>query len=154
MNSAAPDATSTRCAVTTDIPFRLDRLPWGPFHWLLVSALGVTWVLDGLEATVIGSIGPTLEKESTLGLSQARVGLAGTIYLAGAIIGALVFGYLTDRLGRKRLFTITLGIYLIGALSTAFAWSFVSFAVFRFITGMAIGGEYASINSAIDALTA
>ncbi|HEY2250346.1 MAG TPA: MFS transporter, partial [Planctomycetaceae bacterium] len=138
--------------ITTDIPFRLDRLPWGPFHWLLIVALGVTWVLDGLEATVVGSIGPTLELPSTLGLSHARVGLAGTIYLAGAIAGALVFGYLTDRLGRKRLFTVTLAIYLCGALATACAWNFVSFAVFRFVTGLAIGGEYAAINSAIDEL--
>jgi len=122
MNSFPAADTSVHPPITTDIPFRLDRLPWGPFHWLLVSALGVTWVLDGLEATVIGSIGPTLQKESTLGLSQARVGLAGTIYLAGALLGALVFGYLTDRLGHKRLFTITLAIYLLGALSTACAF--------------------------------
>jgi MFS family permease len=119
---------------------------------LLIIALGVTWVLDGLEATVVGSIGPTLEKRSTLGLSHSEVGLAGTVYLAGAVAGALLFGYLTDRLGRKRLFTITLGIYMCGAVSTACAWSFMSFAAFRFVTGMAIGGEYAAINSAIDEL--
>jgi len=152
MNSATPSATPNQSPVSTDIPFRLDRLPWSAFHWLLIIALGVTWVLDGLEATVVGSIGPTLEAPSTLDLSHAQVGLAGTIYLGGAIAGALVFGYLTDRLGRKRLFTITLGIYLIGSLSTAAAWSFGSFSAFRFITGMAIGGEYAAINSAIDEL--
>jgi MFS family permease len=138
--------------LTTDIPFRLDRLPWSSFHWLLIMALGVTWILDGLEATVVGSIGPTLEKKSTLGLSQALVGWAGTIYLAGAIIGALVFGYLTDRLGRKRLFTVTLLVYLCGAVLTALSWNYLSFALFRFVTGLAIGGEYAAINSAIDEL--
>jgi MFS family permease len=138
--------------LTTDIPFRLDRLPWSSFHWLLIVSLGVTWILDGLEATVVGSIGPTLEKGSTLGLSHALVGWAGTIYLAGAILGALVFGYLTDRLGRKRLFTVTLLVYLCGALSTALSWNFFSFALFRFVTGLAIGGEYAAINSAIDEL--
>jgi MFS family permease len=152
MNSGTHPVGSSFQQLRTDIPFRLDRLPWSSFHWLLITALGVTWILDGLEATVVGSIGPTLEKNSTLSLSHGQVGLAGTIYLAGAIGGALVFGYLTDRLGRKRLFTITLGIYLIGSLSTAVAWNFVSFTVFRFITGMAIGGEYAAINSAIGEL--
>src|SRR5262245_62175302 len=101
MNPATPAVGSAAQPFQTDIPFRLDRLPWSSFHWLLVSALGVTWILDGLEATVVGSIGPTLEKNSTLGLSHGQVGLAGTVYLAGAIGGALVFGYLTDRLGRK-----------------------------------------------------
>ena len=152
MNPATPALPSLKSPVTTDIPFRLDRLPFSSFHWLLVIALGVTWVLDGLEATVVGSIGPTLVKASTLGLSQSDVGFAGTIYLAGAIAGAIVFGYLTDRLGRKRLFTITLAIYLLGAVSTACAWNFESFALFRFVTGLAIGGEYAAINSAIDEL--
>src|SRR5487761_476493 len=105
--------------VQSDIPARLDRLPWSRFHWLLVIALGVTWVLDGLEVTVVGSIGPMLKQRDTLGLSDREVGLAGTLYLAGAIVGALFFGHLTDRLGRKRLFTITLGIYLAGAALTA-----------------------------------
>jgi predicted MFS family arabinose efflux permease len=146
-----PAVTDMR-PVATDIPFRLDRLPWSSFHWLLIVALGVTWILDGLEATAVASIGPTLEKASTLGLSHSRVGLAGTIYLVGAILGALLFGYLTDRLWRKRLFTVTLGIYIFGALATALAWNFSSFAAFRFVTGMAIGGEYAAINSAIDEL--
>jgi MFS family permease len=136
----------------TDIPARLDRLPWSRFHWLLVVALGITWVLDGLEVTVVGSIGPMLEKRETLGLSDREVGLAGSIYLAGAIGGALLFGHLTDRLGRKRLFTITLGVYLAGAALTALSWEFWSFALFRALTGMAIGGEYSAINSAIDEL--
>jgi MFS family permease len=141
-----------RQAIETDIPARLDRLPWSRFHWLLVIALGVTWVLDGLEVTVVGSIGPMLKDRETLGLSDAEVGWAGTLYLAGAIVGALVFGHLTDRLGRKKLFTITLGIYLAGAALTACSWEFWSFAVFRMVTGMAIGGEYSAINSAIDEL--
>jgi MFS family permease len=140
-------------AVQTDIPGRLDRLPWGVFHWLLVTALGVTWLLDGLEATVVASIAPILqEPASGLGLRATQIGLAGTIYLAGAILGALVFGYLTDRLGRKRLFTVTLAVYLVGAALSALAWSFWSFVLFRFITGMAIGGEYSAINSAVDEL--
>ncbi len=136
----------------TDIPARLDRLPWSRFHWLLVIALGITWVLDGLEVTVVGSVGPFLKRGETLGLSDREVGLAGSIYLAGAIGGALLFGHLTDRLGRKRLFTITLGVYLAGVILTACSWEFWTFALFRALTGMAIGGEYAAINSAIDEL--
>ena len=139
-------------AFTTDIPARLDRLPWSRFHWLLVTALGVTWVLDGLEGTIVAAINPVLEQSNTLDLRAGQVGLAVTAYLIGAIGGALFFGDLTDRLGRKKLFTVTLAIYLAGAILTAFAWNFWSFAAFRLITGMAIGGEYAAINSAIDEL--
>ncbi|HEX5272148.1 MAG TPA: MFS transporter [Gemmataceae bacterium] len=139
-------------AIETDIPFRLDRLPWTRFHWLLVIALGVTWVLDGLEATIVAAIGPVLEHPGTLGLRATQLGLAGTVYLAGCIAGALFFGHLTDRLGRKKLFTVTLGIYLAGAVLTAFSWDFGSFLVFRVVTGLAIGGEYSAINSAIDEL--
>jgi MFS family permease len=141
--------------ISTDIPARLDRLPWSRFHWLLVTALGVTWVLDGLEATVVGAIGNVLKDAPDLGglgLVESQIGLAGSSYLAGAIAGALFFGHLTDRLGRKRLFTITLGIYLAGAVLTAFAWNFWSFLLFRLVTGLAIGGEYSAINSAIDEL--
>jgi len=138
--------------IQSDIPARLDRLPWSRFHWLLVIALGITWVLDGLEVTVVGSIGPMLKHPQTLGLTEGEIGLAGSIYLAGALLGALVFGHLTDCLGRKRLFTITLGIYMAGAALTALSWDFWTFAVFRFVTGMAIGGEYSAINSAIDEL--
>jgi MFS family permease len=145
----APDEDG---GITTDIPARLDRLPWGSFHWLLVTALGITWVLDGLEATIVAAIGSTLESPATLDLRASQIGLAGTLYLAGAIGGALFFGHLTDRLGRKKLFTVTLGIYLAGAALTACSWNFWSFVVFRVLTGMAIGGEYSAINSAIDEL--
>jgi MFS family permease len=138
--------------ITTDVPARLDRLPWGSFHWLLITALGITWVLDGLEATIVAAIGSTLEKPTTLGLRAGEIGLAGTLYLAGAIGGALLFGHLTDRLGRKKLFTVTLGIYLAGAALTACSWNYWSFVLFRVVTGMAIGGEYSAINSAIDEL--
>lgn len=144
------DAASA--GVSTDIPARLDRLPWTRFHTLLVSALGVTWILDGLEATVVAAIGPVLEQPSTLALRANQIGLAGTIYLAGAIVGALFFGHLTDRLGRKKLFTVTLAVYLAGAILTGLAWNFWSFVLFRALTGLAIGGEYSAINSAIDEL--
>jgi MFS family permease len=146
-----PTATAGR-PIETDIPARLDRLPWTLFHTLLVTALGVTWVLDGLEVTVVAAVGNALLDPATLGLREAQIGLAQTCYLFGAIGGALVFGHLTDRLGRKKLFTVTLLIYLAGAALTALSWDFWSFALFRLITGMAIGGEYAAINSAIDEL--
>jgi MFS family permease len=138
--------------IETDIPARLDRLPWTRFHWLLVTALGVTWILDGLEGTIIAAITPVLGHPSTLGLRPPQMGAAGSFYIVGLIAGALVFGYLTDRWGRKKLFTITLSIYLAGAVLTACAWDFWSFLLFRFITGLAIGGEYSAINSAIDEL--
>jgi MFS family permease len=149
---AKPLTRPRTAGIETDIPARLDRLPWGSFHWLLICALGVTWVLDGLEATIVAAIGPMLKKPTTLGLSNTEMGVAGAVYLAGCIGGALVFGHLTDQLGRKRLFSVTLGVYLAGALLTALAWDFWSFLAFRCLTGTAIGGEYAAINSAIDEL--
>ncbi len=152
MNAPLRTAEAPRRAITTDVPARLDRLPWTSFHWLLVIALGITWVLDGLEATIVAAIASTLEEPATLGLGASEIGLAGTLYLAGAIIGAIVFGHLTDRLGRKKLFTVTLLIYLAGAVLTALSWDFWSFALFRVVTGLAIGGEYSAINSAIDEL--
>lgn len=138
--------------IRTRIPARLDRLPWSRFHWLVVLALGVTWILDGLEVTFKGAVSGVLQLPETLGLSAAQIGLLGSGYLAGAVAGALFFGRLTDRHGRKRLFFITLAVYLAGVGLSAFAWNFWSFLVFRFITGCGIGGEYAAINSAIDEL--
>ena len=136
----------------SDIPARLDRLPWSRWHWRVVIALGVAWVLDGLEVTLVGSIGAVLERPDTLGLSAGQIGWSGSIYIAGAVIGALVFGRLTDRLGRKKLFLVTLVVYTLGTLATAFSPDFAFFAFCRFVTGLGIGGEYAAINSAIDEL--
>ncbi len=137
-------------ALTTLIPARLDRLPWTRFHWMLVFALGITWILDGLEVTLKGAISGVLQEPGTLHLSSAEIGLIASFYLAGAVFGSLVFGYLTDRFGRRLFFFVTLLTYLGGALLTAFSWNLWSFIVFRFITGTGIGGEYAAINSAID----
>ena len=137
---------------TTDIPARMDRLPWSRWHWLVVITLGITWVIDGLEVTLVGSISVVLRDPRTFHFTGSQVGLLGTSYLVGAVAGALGFGYLTDRLGRKRLFAVTLGLYLLAAFLTAFSWDFWSFAAFRFLTGAGIGGEYAAINSAIDEL--
>src|SRR3954447_14734185 len=138
--------------VTTDIPARLDRLPWGRFHTLVVAALGVTWILDGLEVTLAGSLAGALKESPALHFSNTDVGLASSAYLAGAVLGALFFGWLTDRLGRKKLFFVTLAVYLVATGLTACAWDFWSFALFRFVTGAGIGGEYAAINSAIQEL--
>jgi MFS family permease len=136
--------------IRTLIPARLDRLPWNGFHTMLVVALGITWILDGLEVTLVGAMSGVLQDERTLGFSPAEIGFAASCYLLGAVSGALVFGYLTDRYGRRLYFFVTLGTYLTGALLTAFAWDLTSFIVFRMITGAGIGGEYAAINSAID----
>jgi MFS family permease len=138
--------------IETDIPARLDRLPWTGFHTLVVVALGITWILDGLEVTVAGSIAGALQESPVLHFSAAEVGAVGSAYLAGAVLGALLFGYLTDRLGRRKLFFVTLGVYLTATAATAGSWDFASFALFRFLTGAGIGGEYAAINSAIQEL--
>ncbi len=138
--------------IETDIPARLDRLPWARWHWLVVVALGVTWILDGLEVTIVGSLGSVLQDADTLALRPHDVGLAATAYIGGAISGALFFGRLTDRLGRKKLFLVTLGLYLGATALTALSWSFASFAFFRALTGFGIGGECAAMNSAIDEL--
>lgn len=145
-------ANGTAGVVESDIPARLDRLPWSSWHWLVVIALGITWVLDGLEVTLAGAVGGVLERADTLALSDAQVGASATFYLLGAVIGALLFGYATDRLGRKKLFTITLLLYLTATALTAFSWNFASYALFRALTGAGIGGEYSAINSAIDEL--
>jgi len=134
------------------IPARLDRLPWSRWHWRVVIALGVAWVLDGLEVTIVGSIGSVLERHDTLALSAADVGWAGSIYVAGAVLGALYFGRLADRLGRKRLFLVTLIVYMAATMATAFSSGVWTFVACRFVTGIGIGGEYAAINSAIDEL--
>src|SRR6266851_4732891 len=147
----APSQASA-AVVTTDIPARLDRLRWGRFHTLVVVALGITWILDGLEVTLAGAISPALKESPQLRFSNADVGLASSAYLAGAVLGALFFGWLTDRLGRKRLFFITLAVYLLATASTALSWGVASYALFRFLTGAGIGGEYTAINSTIQEL--
>ena len=137
---------------STLIPARLDRLPWSGFHWRILIALGITWILDGLEVTLTGSVSGVLQNPETMGFTGSQIGLLGSGYVAGAVLGALIFGYLTDVLGRKKLFFITLGVYVVGVLLSAFSWNLWSFVFFRFITGAGIGGEYAAINSAIDEL--
>jgi MFS family permease len=134
----------------TDVPVRMDRLPWSRWHWLIVIGLGTTWILDGLEVTLAGAIGGVLQE--SLHMSAAQVGASATFYLIGAVVGAIGFGYATDRLGRKKLFTITLLVYLLATAASALSWNFLSYAFFRCITGMGIGGEYSAINSAVDEL--
>jgi MFS family permease len=142
-----------RGQVRTDIPARLDRMPWSSWHWRILLGLGTVWILDGLEVTVVGSLGDRLTQPgSGLGLSATQVGGAASAYVTGAVLGALLFGYLTDRLGRKRMFLVTLALYLAATVTTAFATSAWFFFACRFLTGAAIGGEYSAINSAIDEL--
>ncbi|MFA9549826.1 MAG: MFS transporter [Hyphomicrobium sp.] len=138
--------------VETDLPSRLDRLPWGPFHTLVVTALGITWILDGLEVTLAGSVAGALKESPVLQFSNTEIGLVSSAYLAGAVLGAVLFGWLTDRWGRKKLFFITLTVYLCATAATAFSWNLWSFALFRFLTGAGIGGEYTAINSTIQEL--
>src|SRR6186997_2183007 len=152
---ALPEQASAHAGgaiIATDIPARLDRLRWDRFHTLVVVALGITWILDGLEVTLAGAIAPALKESPQLHFSNAEVGLVSSAYLAGAVVGALFFGWLTDRLGRKRLFFITLALYLVATAATALSWNLWSFALFRFLTGAGIGGEYTAINSAIQEL--
>ena len=134
------------------VPARLDRMPWSRWHWLIVISLGATWILDGLEVTLAGALAGILTRRETLGLSESEIGASASCYLAGAVIGALLFGYGTDRFGRKKLFFITVAVYLFGTALSAFSWNFWSYAFFRALTGAGIGGEYAAINSAIDEL--
>src|SRR3954468_18271439 len=143
--------------VRSTIPARIDRLPWSKFHTRMVVALGVAWILDGLEITVAGAVAAVLNEKSTLGLSTGKVGLIATVYLVGEVVGALFFGRLSDKWGRKNLFMITLAVYLVGSGLTAATWgpgigAVVFLYATRFIAGMGIGGEYAAINSAIDEL--
>jgi MFS family permease len=137
--------------IETQIPARLDRLPWSSFHWRVVIGLGIVWILDGLEVTIIGFLAPTLtEQGSGIELTEGQIALAQSIYVAGACIGALFFGQLTDRFGRKKLFLITLSLYLLATVATAFSETALWFLAARFFTGAGIGGEYSAINSAID----
>lgn len=136
----------------TNVPQRMDRLPWSRFHWLVVTALGITWILDGLEVTLVGSLSGAIAASPRLRLTETEVGLTASAYLGGAVVGALFFGWLTDRLGRKKLFTVTVLIYLVATIASGFAWDFWSFALFRFVTGMGIGGEYAAVNATIQEL--
>jgi MFS family permease len=154
MSSGADGESSAMGTIETDIPARLDRLPWARFHWMIVIGLGTAWILDGLEVNVIGSISSRLSEHGAgVGLTAAEVsGWAASLYIAGACVGAIVFGQLTDRFGRKRLFMITLSIYLLGTLLTSVSFVPGWFFVVRFLTGMGIGGEYSAINSAIDEL--
>src|SRR5215813_9371699 len=134
------------------VPARMDRLPWARFHTRVVVALGITWILDGLEITIASLIGPVLQSEHTLALGSAAVGRVASVYLLGEVAGALVFGHLSDRLGRRRLFIATLGLYLVANGLTALAFDYATLVVLRFFAGAGIGGEYAAINSAIDEL--
>ncbi len=136
----------------TMIPARLDRLPWSRFHSLLVVGLGITWILDGLEVTLMGAISAVLQRRDVLGFSAAQIGLISSAYLAGAVVGSLVFGHLTDRHGRRTFFFVSLSTYLIGVALSALSWDLASFAAFRFLTGAGIGGEYSAVNAAIDEL--
>ena len=139
--------------ITTDIPARMDRLPWARWHWMIVVGLGAVWILDGLEVTIVGSMSDALKPGDTgLGLSSSDIGMAGAVYVAGACLGALFFGQLTDRFGRKKLFLITLAVYTVATVLTAFSMSPLWYFGARFLTGAGIGGEYAAINSAIDEL--
>ena len=139
--------------IETDIPARLDRLPWSRFHAGVIAALGVTWILDGLEVTIVGSIGPALQNRQALALSPSDIGAAASAYVGGAVVGALFFGWLTDKIGRRAIFAVTLGVYVVGVLGSACSVDMLTFAASRVLTGIGIGGEYAAINSAVDEMT-
>ena len=145
-------STTTTDTFETNVPQRMDRLPWSRFHTLVVVALGITWILDGLEVTLVGSLAGAIAASPSLQLTESQVGLTASAYLAGAVVGALFFGWLTDKLGRKKLFTVTVLIYLVATVASGFSWDFWSFALFRFITGAGIGGEYAAVNATIQEL--
>ncbi|MCP3461788.1 MFS transporter [Bradyrhizobium sp. CCGUVB23] len=149
---SAASATAHDRIVETSIPSRLDALPWSGFHTRVVLALGITWILDGLEVTLAGALSGALKQSTTLHFSNLDLGFANSAYLAGAVLGALGFGWLTDRIGRKKLFFITLAVYLSATAATALSWNIASYALFRFLTGAGIGGEYTAINSTIQEL--
>jgi MFS family permease len=149
MPPSTPRAPQVAATVDSTIPARLDSLVWSRFHTLVVFALGITWILDGLEVTIAGTIAPALEASPVLRFTATDVGLGASFYLLGAVVGALFFGWLTDRLGRKKLFFITLAVYLVATAATAFSFNLASYCLFRFFTGAGIGGEYSAINSTI-----
>jgi MFS family permease len=149
---SAPLRQDNDRVIETSIPARLDDLSWSGFHTRVVLALGITWILDGLEVTLAGALSGALKESPTLHFSNFDVGFANSAYLAGAVLGALGFGWLTDRTGRKKLFFITLAVYLTATAATALSWSVGSYALFRFLTGAGIGGEYTAINSTIQEL--
>src|SRR6201996_6209687 len=138
--------------IETDIPARLDDVRWSGFHTRVVLALGITWILDGLEVTLAGSLAGALKQSPVMHFSNTDIGIANSLYLAGAVLGALFFGWLTDRIGRKKLFFITLAVYLTATAATALSGGLASYALFRFLTGAGIGGEYTAINSTIQEL--
>jgi MFS family permease len=150
--ASTPVTLDNDLVIETSIPSRLDNLRWSGFHTRVVLALGITWILDGLEVTLAGALSGALKESPTLQFSNLDVGLANSAYLAGAVVGALGFGWLTDRIGRKKLFFITLAVYLTATAATALSWSVTSYALFRFLTGAGIGGEYTAINSTIQEL--
>jgi MFS family permease len=151
-NTPAPAPRAEERVIETSIPSRLDSLTWSGFHTRVVLALGITWILDGLEVTLAGALSGALKASPTLQFSNFDIGLANSAYLAGAVLGALGFGWLTDRIGRKKLFFVTLALYLTATAATALSWSVASYALFRFLTGAGIGGEYTAINSTIQEL--
>jgi len=152
LEGASKPAKSGERIVETSIPFRLDALLWSGFHTRVVLALGITWILDGLEVTLAGALSGALKESPVLNFSNLDVGLANSGYLAGAVLGAFGFGWLTDRIGRRKLFFITLALYLAATAATALSWGVASYALFRFLTGAGIGGEYTAINSTIQEL--
>ncbi|HEX4355621.1 MAG TPA: MFS transporter [Polyangiales bacterium] len=151
-NIAHPQTVPIGTRFETDVPQRLDRLPWSPWHWRVVIGLGITWMLDGLEVTLVGAVAPVLHDPDTLNLTDSQIGQSASAYLFGAVAGALVFGRLTDMFGRKKLFLVTLSLYLCSTAASGLSWNFASFALFRALTGAGIGGEYSAVNSAIDEL--
>src|SRR6202171_4704032 len=147
--ATTPATSSDDRVIETSIPFRLDALRGSGFHTRVVLALGITWILDGLEVTLAGALSGALKQSPVLQFSNFDVGLANSAYLVGAVFGALGFGWLTDRIGRKKLFFITLALYLTATAATALSWGVASYALFRFLTGAGIGGEYTALNSTI-----
>ncbi|MFI5954724.1 MFS transporter [Cryptosporangium sp. NPDC051539] len=152
MASTEADASQSQKSFRSLVPARMDRLPWSRFHWLVVIALGVTWILDGLEIQIASTVADRLTEAGTLGLSAQQVTLSASVYLFGEVVGALWFGRMADRLGRRKLFLITLTLYLVASGLTGFSFTFYEFLALRFLAGMGIGGEYAAIHSAIDEL--